>query len=368
MSPLHQQNVTSPISRFLIVSAAFVIVIAGMKASLPLLIPFLLSVFIAVICSPPLVWLKAKGLPSGLAVLVVILVIVILGITVGAIVSSSINSFSRDLPEYQARLKELSTGALGQLGAWGIDVSSSNLKDSFDPGAALGMAGKTLKSLGNLMTNALLILLTVIFILTEEMHFSDKLKLAIKDHTKTTAAIANFTASVNSYIALKTLMSLITGIVIFVWLTVQGVDYPVLWSLLAFLLNFIPTLGSILAAVPAVLLALVQLGPGDAVITALGFLLVNFIVGNVLEPKLMGRGLNLSTLVVFLSLVFWGWVLGPVGMLLSIPLTVTVKIALESFDDTRWLGVMLGGGNGPRSGGGNEEAEAAELPPPVKES
>lgn len=362
---MQANNDSSPISRFLFVFAAFVIVIAGMKAAEALLVPFLLSVFIAVICSPPLVWLKAKGLPAGLAVLVVILVIVILGVSVGAVVSASINSFSQDLPDYQKRLQELTGGAQVKLASLGVDVSGSNLKESFNPGAALGMVGNTLKSLGNLMTNALLILLTVVFILTEEMHFSDKLKMAIVDHEKTTGAIKRFTDSVNSYIALKTLMSLLTGCFIFVWLWVQGVDYPVLWGLLAFLLNFIPTLGSILAAVPAVLLALVQLGGvGDAAITGLGFLLVNFIVGNVLEPKLMGRGLNLSTLVVFLSLVFWGWVLGPVGMLLSIPLTMTVKIALESFDDTRWLGVMLGAGNGLKI----EMPEKIEQPHKLPES
>jgi len=114
--------------------------------------------------------------------------------------------------------------------------------------------------------------------------------------------------------------------------------------LLAFLLNFVPTLGSIIAAVPAVLLALVQLGVGDAALVAAGYLAVNTVVGNGLEPRMMGRGLNLSALVVFLSLVFWGWVLGPVGMLLSVPLTMTVKIALESSDETKWVGAMLGSG------------------------
>ena len=141
-------------------------------------------------------------------------------------------------------------------------------------------------------------------------------------------------------------MSLLTGTIILVWLWILGVDYFVLWGMLAFLLNFVPTLGSIIAAIPAVLLAVVQLGVGDAVLVGVGFLAVNLGVGNILEPRVMGRGLDLSTLVVFLSLVFWGWVLGPVGMLLSIPLTITVKIALESVDETRWIGVLLSSGRG----------------------
>jgi predicted PurR-regulated permease PerM len=115
-----------------------------------------------------------------------------------------------------------------------------------------------------------------------------------------------------------------------------------LWGLLALLLNYIPNIGSILASVPAILLALIQLGVGKAVIVLVGYLVINIIIGNVLEPKIMGRGLGLSTLVVFLSLVFWGWVFGPVGMLLSVPLTMTVKIALDSNEDTRWISTLLG--------------------------
>jgi AI-2 transport protein TqsA len=125
-----------------------------------------------------------------------------------------------------------------------------------------------------------------------------------------------------------------------------GVDYFVLWGLLAFLLNFIPTLGSILAAVPPVLLAIIQLGVPEALAVGAVFFGINTIIGNILEPRFMGKGLDLSSLVVFLSLVFWGWILGPVGMLLSVPLTMTVKIALENFEGTYWVAVMLGSGSG----------------------
>jgi AI-2 transport protein TqsA len=126
------------------------------------------------------------------------------------------------------------------------------------------------------------------------------------------------------------------------WLWVQGVDYPGMWGVFAFLFNYIPNIGSIIAAVPAVLLALVQLGPGAAAFVGLGFLIVNTVVGSVIEPKIMGQGIGLSALVVFLSLAFWGWVLGPVGMLLSVPLTMAAKIALGGRASTQWLSVLLG--------------------------
>jgi predicted PurR-regulated permease PerM len=146
---------------------------------------------------------------------------------------------------------------------------------------------------------------------------------------------------VNRYFALKTVFSLITGITVWLWLAVLGVDFAATWGMIAFFLNFVPNIGSIIAAIPAVLLALIQLGVPSALLACLGYALVNIVVGNILEPKFMGRGLGLSTLVVFISLVFWGWVLGPIGMLLSIPLTMIVKIALATDEDTRWISTLL---------------------------
>ena len=142
--------------------------------------------------------------------------------------------------------------------------------------------------------------------------------------------------------AIKTLISLVTGIFITIWLTIIGVDYPLLWGPLTFALNYVPNIGSIIAALPAVLLAIIQLGLMRALLAAAGYIVINLLMGSVVEPRFMGRGLGLSTLVVFLSLLFWGWILGPVGMLLSVPLTITAKIALDSRDDTRWIAVLLG--------------------------
>lgn len=332
----------SPVARTLFVTACFIIVVAGMRAAESILVPFLLSLFIAVICTPPLLWLQKRGIPSWLAMLLVISSVVISGIVIGAIVGSSIADFRKDLPDYQQRLTALTSQLFSYLQSLGLSINIDQLREGFNPSAALSMAGNTLAQLGNMMTNAFLILLTVAFILAEEVGFKQKIQSL--GNRKTLNAIHLFTSGVNRYMAIKSLMSLLTGFLILIWLWILGVDYFVLWGMLAFLLNFVPTLGSIIAAVPAVLLAVIQLGVGPAALAGAGFVAVNFGVGNVLEPRMMGKGLNLSTLVVFLSLVFWGWVLGPIGMLLSIPLTMTVKIALESSDDTRWLAIMLGAG------------------------
>ena len=342
----------SPMTRGLLVAASFVIVVAGIKTAETMLVPFLLSVFIALIFSPLLAWLKKQKVPNGLAICLIISLVVLVGWLIGILVGASIVDFRQNLPEYQVRLQEMSGGLLHWLSDQGVALDMEQMKQSFDPGAVMQLAGNTLASFGNVMTNAFMILLTVVFILAEEVGFSEKLQAArhhgapsVKDNTN--EGLARFAESVHSYLGIKSLLSLLTGILVIVWLWILGVDYPIMWGLIAFLLNFIPTVGSIIAAVPAVLLALIQLGPFPAGLVAIGYVVVNVVVGNILEPRWMGKGLNLSPLVVFLSLVFWGWVLGPVGMLLSIPLTIMVKIALENDDDTRWIGVMLGAGDHP---------------------
>ncbi len=334
---------TSSFSRFLIVGASFVIIVSGIKMAGPLLVPFLLSVFIAMIVSPILSWLKSFRLPNGVAISIVISFVLLVGLILGAVVGSSVENFRQDIPEYSSKLSEMSFSVQQWLSQRGIIIDATQWGSSFDPGAVMGAVGSTLASFGNVMTNAVMIILTVIFILAENVSFGDKLRRA-RGRQSSQEWLSTFSRSVHSYLGIKAGISFLTGLFIFLWLTILGVDYAILWGVLAFFLNFIPTVGSFIAAVPAVLLALVQLGIAEAGLTLMGFVVVNLVMGNVLEPKWMGKGLNLSSLVVFVSLVLWGWVLGPVGMLLSIPLTIMVKIAFESQEETKWIGVMMGSG------------------------
>ena len=328
--------------RFVLTAAALVIIIAGIRVAAPILVPFLLSVFIAIICGAPLAWFRKRGIPKALALPIVIAAAIAFGLILAVLVGTSVDDFSRSLPAYQERLKEQTAALLGWLAGFGIDLSDQGILNAFDPGAAMKLVTRLLTGLGGALTNAFLILLTVTFILLEASDFPEKLHATLADPTRSFETINKFISTVQRYMAIKTLTSLVTGVMIGVWLAVLGIDYPLLWGLLAFLLNYVPNIGSILAAVPAIILALLQFGLGPALLAALGYLVVNIGIGAVIEPRIMGRGLGLSTLVVFLSLVFWGWVLGPVGMLLSVPLTMTIKIALGSNEDTRWIAVLLG--------------------------
>ncbi|MCZ6717524.1 MAG: AI-2E family transporter [Gammaproteobacteria bacterium] len=348
-------------SRFhtMLMLAAFIVVVAGMKAASPILVPFLLSLFLAVITAPPMFWLRNHGVPNWLALLAVVAIIVVVGIGLGAVVSRSIGDFSRDLPLYQARLAEISSGLVSLIDRLGLDVSTENLQDLLNPGRAMSLAAGVLAGLGSVLTNAFLILLTVTFMLLEAGGFATKLHIAFPGPQGAVSAFEGVSASINKYVGLKSLISLVTAILIIIWLTILGVDYPLLWGLLAFFFNFVPNIGSIIAAVPAVLLAIVQLGVSSAILTAGGYLAVNILLGSVLEPRLLGRTLGISPLIIFLSLVFWGWVLGPVGMLLSVPLTMIARIILSSSEQTQWIAIMMGpepGGTVAKESPGDQKA------------
>jgi predicted PurR-regulated permease PerM len=302
-------------ARVLLLIASFIVVIAGIKAAATLILPFLVAVFFALVSLPVLNWLQRK-VPTPVAVLATI--VVALGVLVGfaVLIGGSITNFTDQVPKYRARLEGLYTPVLELLSQWGLDVSQQTLSDLIDPGAAMDVVSRTLRGVAAVLSNLLLVLLIVRF---------DKIKLEVQ-----------------RYLATKTVVSLATGSLVALAMAIIGVDFALLWGTLAFMLNYIPNLGSIIAAVPPLLLAAVQLGPGHAVAVAVVFLTINVTLGNLVEPYLMGRRLGLSTLVIFLSLVFWGWVWGPVGMLLSVPLTMIAKIMLENTEDLRWVAVLLG--------------------------
>lgn len=328
-------------TKVLLIMACVVVVLAGIKAASAIVVPFLLSIFIAMACHPLTTWLSQYKVPRWLSVISVILLIVIFGFMLAGLVGNSMNEFSQNMPKYRQQLSDEFTWAVTQLERFNINIDRQQLLSYLDPGIAMNMVTNLLSSLGGVLTNFLLILLTVVFMLFEAESVPKKVHIALDDPAMRIQQIDKFLVSVKDYLVIKTLVSFGTGLIIGVWLYVLGVDHFMLWAVLAFLLNFIPNIGSFIAAVPAVSLAFIQLGPGIAGLSALGFVVSNTLMGNIIEPKYMGRGLGLSTLVVFLSLIFWGWLLGTVGMLLSVPLTMIVKIALESNKGTRWIALLL---------------------------
>jgi len=327
--------------RVLLMGASLVIIIAGMRLAQAILVPFLMAVFIAIITGPLLTRLKRKKIPTALALLLIMAGVVTITALTGMLLGGAINDFTETLPVYQEKLKDETASLAALLQSYGIKTEDQHFLKYSDPAVAMGLAGKLLAGLGGLLSNTFLILLTVVFILLEASTFREKLTAALGPSDQTFADLQGFLGGINRYMVIKTWISAATGVVTTAWLALLGVDFPVLLGFLAFLFNYVPNIGAFIAAVPAVLLALIGLGSTAAMLVTAGLVIIHIIIGNILEPRYMGKGLGLSTLVVFLSLVFWGWVLGPVGMLLSVPLTMTIKIALASHPQTVWLDTLL---------------------------
>ncbi|MFO6425239.1 AI-2E family transporter [Motilimonas sp. KMU-193] len=331
----------SAASRGLFIAAAIMICLAGLKAASSLVVPFLLAMFIAIICHPIINFLVAKRLPRTLAISLVIVVIVLAFVILGSVVGSSVVEFKTQLPAYEAQLTERFIGLNQWLVAHNIILTTDILREYFNPSIAMNMVTNMLSGFGSVLANVFLLLLTVVFMLGEATSLPAKLHLAFRDPYMKLKSLDMFLHSVNQYMLIKTFVSIVTGCIVSLILWIIGVDFFILWGVLAFLLNYIPNIGSIIAAIPAVILAFLQLSLGHAAVVALSYILVNMVMGNIVEPRFLGRGLGLSTLVVFLSLIFWGWLLGTVGMLLSVPLTMIFKIALENSEQGRWFAVLL---------------------------
>lgn len=332
-----------PTTNALLGLAAIVIIVAGLRAASSLFVPFLLAGFIGLLCAPALFWLQDRGLPTPIALIVVLLGLLGIGALFGGLVSTSINEFTRALPSYQARFASVIASLTAALSERGIDFGTSTSETNpFNPQAALGLVGNLAGNLGSLLNNAFLLFLTVCFILLEASSFPYKVREAFGHSPELEARMTEIGQSIRRYLGIKTLTSMATGFLAYGALILLGVKFAPLWGLLAFLLNFVPAVGSVIAAVPAVALALVDNSPETALMVTLCYVGINITIGNFLEPRVMGEGMGLSPLIVIVSLVFWGWVLGPVGMVLAVPLTVILRITLDSQPSTRWVAILLG--------------------------
>ncbi|WP_066017002.1 AI-2E family transporter [Endozoicomonas atrinae] len=322
--------------------AALIIIMTGIKLGSTLVIPLLLSALLALLANPLVDLLARFKIPRILGIIFTLTAFVIFALFFLGNVASTVQEFTAALPGYRQQLTETFTSAQIYLAEKNIHVDLKTFTDAFDPSALVSLLTNMIGKLGSTMSFALLILIATIFMLLEAPLLPGKLRIALSSPDHELQSMRRFLRSFNRYVALKTLISMFTGILVGVMLWAKGVNFYVLWGLVAFLFNFIPNVGSIVAAIPGILLTLLQFGYGDAMLVMAGYLAINVLIGNIIEPNVMGQGLGLSPLVVFLSLIFWGWLLGPVGMILSVPLTMFIKIMMESSKRWRNVAILLG--------------------------
>lgn len=332
----------SPGGSTVLVLAALVVVIAGMRAAGGFFLPVLAAAFIATVSAPVVAWLERVRVPRVLAILLTVLLDVgVLAVAV-LLVATSLSGFHEAMPRYRRAIEELAISAVDWLAARGVPVDADDLDALGDPAWMFTVVGDVLRELTQIVSNALLVVLLVIFVLFELVPARRKLAVLLGGPHAHLTSLAESAGKLQRYLVVKTLLSTLTGLLFGGWLAALGVDFPVLWGLAAFLLNYIPTVGPAIATIPPVVVALLTLGPGSAAAAGIGCLTINVVVGNGLEPRMMGEALGLSTLVVFTSMLFWGWLWGPVGALLAVPLTMLLRDALALSEETRWLAVLLG--------------------------
>jgi len=316
-----------------------VIIIAGLKLAKPIVVPVFIAFFLAVLTSPAVTLLVNNRVPKGIAISFVVFILFGVFYGIGSLVATSSDQFIERIPDYEAQFNSWLTIIDTKI-PWLLEDLKSRFTDFKPTQSTLGILGSLFSGLGSVLTTIVLVLFTLIFTLLETQSASKKIKLALNDN-HTLDYINKFSKLVQRYLLVKSLISLATGLLVALLLWLLDIDYPILWGTLAFLMNFIPNIGSLIAAVPPILLALIQKDLPGFFVVGSGLFAINIIIGNLIEPRLMGKTLDISPLVVFLSLVFWGWVLGPIGMLLAIPLTVIVKIGMEVYPKTRWLAQMI---------------------------
>ena len=322
--------------------AAFMIILAGMKQAQSFLNPFLLALFITIICAQPIFWLKEKNVSSGLAVLIVIIGLLAVYTGLNWLVGSSVSLFIRDASKYSESLKEITGSASRFFSNRGINIAVFGGAGAMDPAKVMEYTRTVVSHIREMVSNEITFVFLTIFLLTEIDGIRLKIMVMVKGSDATPEYWQNIGRKIRHYLSIKTMTSLATGVFVGLSLAIIGVDYPILWGLVAFLLNYIPTIGSIIAAIPGITFSLLQLGFPATFWTAGIYIFTNVAIGSVLEPRIMGKGMGLSAFTVFFGLIFWGFILGPIGMFLSVPITIAVKFILDYNPKTKWIAVMLG--------------------------
>jgi predicted PurR-regulated permease PerM len=349
-----------PGARFLFILACLVVIVYGLQFAAPILLPSALALFLAVLSLPVMTWLVNHRVPSGFATLITVLVnVAVIGLFI-LLASPSVAELQNNLDQYAFDLQERwSQWMIWLENSIGFGISDYLTVSIIDPEAVVDIARGTIGRIAQFLSTTFVVFLIMAFMLSEATVFPKKFRYILGVRGGDEDRFTKIATEIQSYLGIKTVVSLATGLALGIWAYAWDLDFPVLLGMIAFFLNYIPTVGSIIAAIPAVLLSVILYGTlGHAIVVAGGYIFVNMVVGNIIEPRWMGRSLGLSTLVVILSLLFWGWAWGPLGALLSVPLTVGVKILLENTEDLRWAAILLDKGPPPDTTSVSDTARA----------
>jgi len=328
--------------------ASLVIILAGIHAAADIIVQLLLALFFAIVLNPLVTWFIRRGIKRPAAIAIVVLVMLIFLTALVGVLAASINEFMTMLPKYNREFTRKFLYLQDSMPFLRMHISPERMLQRMDSERLMTFATTLMTQLSNAMASIILLVMTVVFMLFEVRHVPYKLRFALNNPQIHIAGLHRALKGVSHYLALKTLLSLWTGVIVWAGLAIMDVQFALMWGVLAFLLNYVPNIGSVISAIPPMLQALLFNGVYECLLVGALFLIVHMVIGNIMEPRMMGHRLGMSTLVVFLSLLVWGWLLGPVGMLLSVPLTSVCKIWMETTKGGSKLALLLGPGR-PKS-------------------
>ena len=325
---------------FILLTTASILLLI-MKYAAPILVPLLISIAISIILAPLLKYLETRHIPKIISLVLVLLINIIPLILLAGYIGKEVQSFVTNFQEMKEQFNSVLNNFSGFLYHYGIHISPTELNSMAQKADVGGLVRNLATQAGNQFSNVFLIVFTAAFMLMEATSIYNKLQKIMKDRGKSSAAIMEIVGKIDSYFLIKVKTSLLTGLLVLGVLWIFNVDYPFLWATIAFSFNFVPVIGSILAAIPAIITAFLGHGFVVAGWVSLMYIIINILIGSILEPRIMGKGLGISSLVVLISMTFWGWIFGPTGMILSVPLTMCVQFLLSQYEETQWIAFAL---------------------------
>lgn len=321
--------------------ASFTVIIAGIKMASQIVVILFLAIFISSIFSTLLNVLQKRNIPRIFSYFIILLIVTTIGLMLAYVINISLNDFITNLPAYEEKFKTMVLNSIHYVENLGLKIDKAKIMETLNFSSFFGFTTNIIGSIGTFLSKFLLVIIGVAFILAESKSFQIKLRVIFRNNAKKLEHFNLFSFNIQKYFVVKSFTSFLTGFIITIVLLFFGVDYPVLWGVIAMLFNFIPVVGSIIASIPAILLSLMNLDLNITIWVIVLYVIINISISNILEPKLMGKELGLSPLVIFFSLIFWGWTLGMVGMFLAVPITMTLKIAFDSNTSTHWIGILM---------------------------
>lgn len=329
-------------SILLINLASFVVIMTGLYFAKDIVIPFLLAVFLAVLISPIITYMQKLKIPRAISLIIVLLCFFGLFFIIGNVVAKNMTNFLTNLPDLQSKFMSFYSDLILKFSSFTDYISfNESLFSYINPNNIFLATSGALKWSSTLISKTFIVLLLFVFMIIETNIFKQKVIYFSNLNSQNKIMVDRFISDLKRYLAIKTISSLATGVLVWIVLIYLNVPYAPIWGMVAFLLNYIPTIGSIIASIPAILIALLLNGYINALWVSIFYLVINISIGNFIEPKFLGDKLGLSTLVVILSLIFWGFVLGIGGMFLAVPLTMSLKIAMDSNKKTKFISILL---------------------------